>query len=226
MEDLVELYSDYDRELNSNGESPEKDWQQEEPEELPPVEEPNLAEGELDWQREETEEAPARKRKRTRWDIPAHIVPQNPTGLYKMAAKITMERHWSHIELPVGIVKVLQDLARAGVSKEIIREKTARAKKIIYADEKCHTHYKMTTLLHVIKSPSPFLQKWTYPPLSFSLPLVIFNIQNVRHIFLFLKESCLLCRAQLTGSVQTVHGQGPQGGRWRTTVTSGMERSK
>ena len=36
MEDSVELYADYDQELNCDGESPEQDWQQEEPDELPP----------------------------------------------------------------------------------------------------------------------------------------------------------------------------------------------
>ena len=157
MEDSVELYAEYDQELNSEGESPEKDWQLEGPEELPPVEEPNLTERELDWQLEEPEEAPAKKRRRTRWDTPAHVVPQTPTGLTEIAAKITMERHWSHVELPAGIIQVLQDLARAGVSKEVIRERTALAKKIIFADESCHTHTKLSALLHVIKSPSPFL---------------------------------------------------------------------
>ena len=96
MEDSMELYADYDQELNSNGESPKKDWQQEEPDELAPVE-PNLTGRELDWQLEEAEEAPAKKRKRTRWNTPAHVVPQIPTGLNEIAAKNTTERHWSHI---------------------------------------------------------------------------------------------------------------------------------
>ena len=126
-----------------------------------------------------------------------HVVPQTPTDLTEIAAKITTERHWSHVELPAGIIQVLQDLARAGVSKEVIRERTALAKKIIFADESCHTHTKLATLLHVIKSPSPFLHKWhtqllfyssarTHLFLSGYLALFL-NIQNMRHIFLFPK---------------------------------------
>ena len=88
----------------------------------------------------------APQRKCTRWDAPATQPPQ----LNELAAQLASTHHWSQVELPDPLVKMLITLGQQGKSRNEIRRKTAVLKKILFADQQCQTQTTLATLRDLI----------------------------------------------------------------------------
>ena len=88
----------------------------------------------------------APRRKRTRWDAPATQLPQ----LNELAAQLASTHHWSQVELPDPVVKMVITLGQQGKSRDEISRKTAILKMILFADQQCQTQTTMATLRELI----------------------------------------------------------------------------
>ena len=88
----------------------------------------------------------APQRKRSRWDAPSKQPPQ----LNELAAQLASTHHWSQMELPDPVVKMLITLGQQGKNRDEIRRKTAILKNILFADQQCQTQTTLATLRDLI----------------------------------------------------------------------------